>query len=58
VRLTSENVTVPINVYPTGTVLIQGNPSNMRSIVEQWWQQQSQQPPSGLWEQTSPSIEQ
>jgi hypothetical protein len=47
-RLTNGNITVPINVYPTGTVLIQGNPSVMRSVIEQWWQQQ---PPSGLWEQ-------
>jgi ribonuclease HIII len=55
-RLTSGSITVPINVYPTGTVLIQGNPSEMRSIIEQWWQQQ--QIPSGLWEQAPPSVEQ
>jgi hypothetical protein len=47
-RLTSGDVTVPINVYPTGTVLIQGNPNEIRSVVEQWWQQQAQQPSSDL----------
>lgn len=55
-RLTSGNITVPINVYPTGTVLIQGNPSEMHSIIEQWWQQQ--QARSGLWEQAPPPVEQ
>lgn len=40
-RLTSEKETVPVNVDPNGTVLIQGHPSTMRSLIEQWWQQQS-----------------
>lgn len=57
-RLTSGNVTVPINVYPNGTVLIQGNQSAMRSLIERWWQQQLQQTSSGLWAQASPPIEQ
>jgi len=56
-RLTSGNITVPIKVHPNGTVLIQGNPSAMRSLIEQWWGQQSQQIPSGLWEQMH-SVEQ
>ncbi len=56
-RLTSGDVTVPINVYPTGTVFIQGNPNEMRTIVERWWQQRSQPTLAGLWEQPSPSIE-
>ena len=55
-RLTSGNIAVPINVYPTGTVLIQGNPSEMRGIIEQWWQQQ--QIPSDLWEQEPLPVEQ
>lgn len=56
-RLTNGDVTVPINVYPTGTVLIQGNPNETRSMVEQWWQQRSQPTLVGLWEQSSPSVE-
>jgi ribonuclease HIII len=55
-RLTNGNITVPVNVYTTGTVLIQGNPGEMRSIIEQWWQQQ--QTRSGLWEQAPLSVEQ
>lgn len=56
-RLTSEKGTVPINVYPNGTVLIQGCPDTMRSLIERWWQQQSPQSPFGLWEQTLPIEE-
>ena len=56
-RLTNDEVTVPINVYPTGTVLIQGNPNEMRSMIEQWWQQQSQPTHVGLWEQPPPLVE-
>ncbi len=56
-RLTNGDVTVPINVYPTGTVLIQGNPNEMRGIVERWWQQRSQPTLMSLWEQPSPPGE-
>jgi ribonuclease HIII len=56
-RLTNGDVTVPINVYPTGTVLIQGNPNEIRSVVERWWQQRSQPPLVSLWEQPSPSAD-
>src|SRR5258706_4268669 len=55
-HLTNGNITVPIDVYTTGKVLIQGNPSEMRSIIEQWWQQQ--QTRSGLWEQAPAPVEQ
>ncbi len=57
-RLINEDNNVPINVYPTGTVLIQGNPTEMRSIVEHWWRQQSQPTLERLWEQPSPPVEQ
>jgi hypothetical protein len=53
-RLTRGNITVPIKVYPNGTVLIQGNPSAMRSHIERWWQQQSQQILSDLWGTNAP----
>ncbi|HEU5384053.1 MAG TPA: hypothetical protein VFV38_52330 [Ktedonobacteraceae bacterium] len=56
-RLTSEQGTVPIQVYPNGTILIQGNASPMRSLLERWWQQPSPQPPVGLWEQPLPGEE-
>ena len=57
-RLTNGDITVPVNVYPTGTVLIQGNPNEMRDIVEQWWQQRSQPTLDSFWEQPSLPAEQ
>ena len=57
-RLTNGDITVPVNVYPTGTVLIQGNPNEMRDIVEQWWQQRSQPTLDSFWEQPSSPVEQ
>jgi len=37
---TSGSTSTSINFYPSGKVLIQGNPSEMRSTLEDWWKQQ------------------
>ncbi len=57
-RLINGDIKVPINVYSTGTVVIQGNHSEIRSIVEHWWRQQSPPTLESLWEQPSPTVEQ
>lgn len=57
-RFTQQTTTVPINFYPTGTVLIQGNPSDLKQQVEQWWEsQQSRIAIASLWESAPASIE-
>jgi len=49
-----------INFYSSGKVLIQENPSEMRSTLEHWWQQQqAEQAPPTLWDRSiSPLPEQ
>ena len=49
-RLTQEKVTIPVDFYPTGTVLIQGNPGGMRTTMEDWWKQHTQPQTPTLWE--------
>lgn len=50
-RFTSGNTSTLINFYPSETVLIQGNPNEMRSTLEHWWQQQqAEQAPPTLWD--------
>lgn len=49
-RLVYNTMTVPVNFYPTGTVLVQGKPSDLRRQVEQWWNQQSSATTTPLWE--------
>ncbi|GAC1565944.1 MAG: hypothetical protein NVS2B2_37790 [Ktedonobacteraceae bacterium] len=54
-RLTSEGMVTPINFYPTGTVLIQGNFSKMKQALEEWWKQQQEQHLLPLfWEEALP----
>lgn len=58
-RLTQQTATVPINFYPTGTVLIQGNPSGLKQQIEQWWMsRQGHVTMAHLWEDASTSKEQ
>jgi len=47
-RFTSGSTSTSIDFYSSGKVLIQENPSEMRSTLEHWWQQQQaeQAPPT------------
>jgi len=56
---TSGSTSTPINFYPSGKVLIQGNPSEMRSTFEHWWkQQQAELAPPTLWDMPISASEQ
>ena len=58
-RFTSGSTSTSINFYLSGTVLIQGNPSEMRSTLEHWWQQQkAEQAPPTLWDMSTSVPEQ
>lgn len=50
-RITNGVATVPIDFFRTGTVLIQGNPSELRNSLKAWWaEQKTQQSPPPLWD--------
>jgi len=50
-RFTSGSTSTSIDFYSSGKVLIQENPSEMRSTLEHWWQkQQAGQAPPTLWD--------
>ena len=58
-RFTSGSTSTSINFYPSGTALIQGNPNEMRSTLEHWWQQQqAEQAPPTLWDRPISASEQ
>ena len=53
------STSISINFYLSEKVLIQGNPSEMRSILEDWWQQQqAKQAPPTLWDMPISESEQ
>ncbi len=52
-RFTHSDMTVPVAFYSEGKALIQGNPSVMRDILHQWWNEQRAQQALPLWETMS-----
>ncbi len=58
IKVTNGVSKVPIDFYRTGTVLIQGKPSELQSMLKSWWtQQKMQQHPSSLWDKDSLSTQ-
>ncbi|HLG63756.1 MAG TPA: hypothetical protein VKY19_17580 [Ktedonosporobacter sp.] len=58
-RITHGTTTVPITFFHTGTVLIQGKPSELQRFLNSWWtKQKAQKSPPSLWNaDTQPTTE-
>ena len=49
-RIAHEQISVPIDIYPTGTVLIQGNENKIKITIQEWWNQQQRKIQPLLWD--------